>query len=356
MKLLIPHSKPFLGEEEKRACCEVIESGQIAQGPRVEKFEKRFSEFLGMPQGVATSSGTTALHLALLALGVGKNDEVIMPSYVCSALLNATCATGAIPRIADIEPDYFNMDPEQVRKNLTPKTKAIIVPHLFGFPADMDRLLTFGVPIIEDCAQTIGARWRGKLIGTLAEVSIFSFYATKVMTTSEGGMVLSKSKKLIEKIRDLRDYDYKKTYKPRFNYKMTDLQAAMGIVQLEKLPFFIQRRREISSSYHNEFSNLKLGLPLTKSNPQAEPIFYRYILPIKKNRKIFEKNLYQRGIACTPPVDKPLHRYLKLSPTNYKVTEEVFKTALSIPIYPALTENEVQKIITAVKKELVKME
>lgn len=342
----IPHSKPCIGGKEKKAILAVLESNQIAQGPKVNEFEEKFAHFFGMSKGVSTSNGTTALHLALLALGIKENDEIIIPSYVCTSLLNAIHYVRAIPKIVDIDPRNFNIDPASIRENLTSKTKAIIVVHLFGFPADMNPILKLGFPIIEDCAQSTGARYHGKLTGTIGDLSIFSFYATKVITTGEGGMILAKSKELIKKIRDIRDYDSKEDYRLRFNYKMTDLQAAMGIVQLEKLPGFIRRRMEIKNCYDRAFS--QWGLASKPTDPKHKPVYYRYILCLKKGLPRFEKQLQSKGVICSKPVEKPLHRYLNLNPKNYPGTEEVFKRAISIPFYPALTSAEIEKVITVV--------
>ena len=347
---LIPHSKPCMDDKEKKALLKVLQSNQIAQGPTVNEFEEKFAHFFGMDRGVSTSSGTSALHLALLALGIKEKDEIIIPSYVCTSLLNAVHYVRAVPKIVDIDPHHFNIDPASVRKNLTYKTKAVIVVHLFGFPADMNPLLKLRFPIIEDCAQATGARYDGKLTGTIGNLSIFSFYATKMMTTGEGGMILAKSRELIKKIRDIRDYDCKKDYKLRFNYKITDLQAAMGIVQLEKLPGFIRRRMEIKNRYDQAFSQWGLTGGLT--DPKHKPVYYRYILLLKKGLQRFEKQLQAQGIICCKPIEKPLHRYLNLNPKNYPGTEEVFKNAVSIPFYPALTSAEVEKIATAVNNAI----
>ncbi|MFA4932791.1 MAG: DegT/DnrJ/EryC1/StrS aminotransferase family protein, partial [Caldisericia bacterium] len=190
---MIPHSKPTLDQRDYNAVLRVLQSGQISQGEYVKRFEANLSEFVGVKGGVATNSGTSALHLALLALEVGKGDEIILPSYVCTALLNAINYVGATPVLVDIEPDSFNLDAKRVKESLTEKTKAIIVPHLFGLPADMEELQSFGIPLIEDCAQALGATYKGKQAGSFGALSIFSFYATKVIASGEGGMVLSDS-------------------------------------------------------------------------------------------------------------------------------------------------------------------
>ncbi len=187
----IPHSRPTLGEDEVRAVAAVIESGNIAEGEVVQRFEKAFARKMGVQHAVAVSSGTAALHLALLAMGIGPDEEVIIPSYVCTALLHAVQYVGARPVLAEIDPLIFNIDPDDVQKRITTRTGAIIVPHLFGAAADLDKLLKLNVPIIEDCAQAVGGTYQQKPLGTFGDIAIFSFYATKVMATGEGEMVTS---------------------------------------------------------------------------------------------------------------------------------------------------------------------
>ena len=174
----IPHSRPTLGAGEIRAATAVIESGHIAEGEAAKDFENEFARRLGVGYAVATSSGTAALHLSLLAMGIGVGDEVIMPGYVCTALLNAVSYVGASPVLADINPQTYNIDPDDVKNRLTERTRAIVVPHLFGLPADMESLLALNVPIIEDCAQAVGGFYNGSPLGTLGDVGIFSFYAS----------------------------------------------------------------------------------------------------------------------------------------------------------------------------------
>jgi len=257
----IPHSRPTLGPEAAQAVFDVISSGYIAEGSAVEEFEQSFAKYLNIRHAVATNSGTSALHLALLALEVGPGDEVIIPSYVCSALLNAVNYTGATPVLADICPRTFNLEAADVKKRITDRTTAIIVPHLFGLAADLDALLALDVPIIEDCAQAVGAAYAQRPAGTFGAAAVFSFYATKVITTGEGGMVVTNSREIAGRIRDLKIYDQKDNYKIRFNYKMTDIQATLGLNQLQRLDAFIRRRKAIAEQYTRSFKALDLNLP-----------------------------------------------------------------------------------------------
>lgn len=337
----IPHSRPTLGPKEIKAASDVIASGQIAQAKVVQAFESAFARKLGVKYALTTSSGTAALHLALLSLSIGTDDEVIIPSYVCTALLNAVRYVGAQPVLAEINPDTFNLDPDDVKKRLSRRTKALIVPHLFGLAADLDGLLNLNVPIIEDCAQSTGAVYRQQALGTFGHAAIFSFYATKVMTCGEGGMIVSNSKKSIDRIKDLKDYDKKDAYKTRYNYKMTDIQASIGLAQLSRLDSFIQRRRSIARSYIEAFKSL--GLKLGPHDP--EHIYYRFIIKLKTDSSPLISELLQKGIGCDRAIYLPLHQLLKLK--GYPITEEVWQKSLSLPIYPSLTQKEVDRVIEA---------
>jgi dTDP-4-amino-4,6-dideoxygalactose transaminase len=343
---MIPHSKPTLDSRDYNAVMKVLNSGHISQGDYVKRFEDELSKFIGAKGGVATNSGTSALHLAMLALDIGKGDEVIIPGYVCTALLNVINYIGATPIIVDIEADSFNIDVKKVKESLNKRTKAIIVPHLFGLPANLEELLSLKVPLIEDCAQALGATYRGKYVGSFGTLSIFSFYATKVIATGEGGMVLSNSEDLLNKVKDLRDYDNKDDYKIRFNYKMTDFQGALGISQLKRLPSFLRKRRSIAKRYSKELANLSALLPTEFSD--REHIFYRYVIRIEEDIETTFKKIKREGIYCERPVWRPLHHYLNLP--DFPKTDMVFKSALSIPIYPSLTSEEMGRIIEAVKR------
>lgn len=348
--MTIPHSKPSLDSSDIRAVSEVIRSGNIAQGKIVKRFEKKLASFIGTYDAVATSSGTSALHLALLALDIKRGDEVIIPSYVCLALLNAINYTGAIPRVCDINPTDFNISINEVKKKINKRTKAIIVPHMFGMPADIDEFLKLGIPIIEDCAHSIGATLKGKKIGSFGTMSIFSFYATKMLTCGEGGMVTSNSQKFLEKIRNMREYDKKDKLMTYFNYKMSDIQAALGLNQLAKLPSFIAKRKNIASEYNACFSKCNVEIPAINQN--KENIFYRYIIKTNKNLSKIIKDLEKKGIACRHPVYKPIHKYLKLK--GFLNTDKAWESALSIPIYPSLTEAEIKIIKDVVRDYFTK--
>ena len=348
---MIPHSRPTIDESDILAVANVLSSGNIAQGSVVEKFERELASYIGAKGGVATSSGTTALHLALLALDITRKDTVALPSYVCTAVLNAVNYVGASPLLIDTHPDTFNMDVEDLKKKLTPHVKAIIVPHAFGLPVNLEEITTLGIPIIEDCAQSLGATYKNKTVGSFGNISIFSFYATKMITTGEGGMVVSNAEELLGKVRDLRDYDNKENYVTRYNYKMTDFQASLGLSQLKRLNTFIEIRRSIAQRYNLELKNL-CSLPVNHGN-DSKHIFYRYVVKLHRKPESFLKLSKEKGINCERPVFKPLHRYLNLS--GFMNTDSVWERAVSIPIYPTLTEKNINIIVEFVKNTVTEL-
>ena len=343
---IIPHSRPSITNSDIEAVVSVMKSGQLSQGPVVNEFEGKLADFIGKKKAAAVSSGSAALHLALLALDVKEKDEVIIPSFVCSAVLNAVNYTGAIPVIVDIEPVAFNISIDAVKKAVTGKTKAVIVPHMFGCPAEMDKFSELGIPIIEDCAQAVGADFKGGKAGSFGLLSVFSFYATKVLTAAEGGMVLSDSEDLVSRIKDLRDYDNRKNYIKRYNYKMTDIQASLGMNQLSSLEKFINKRREIAARYFQEFRNCNFSLPVWKEG--RGHIYYRFVIKTGENASGYLEKLQQKKVMCRRPIYIPLHAYLNLS--GFPHSTEAWKRTISIPLYPSLREEEIEKIIAVVKE------
>jgi dTDP-4-amino-4,6-dideoxygalactose transaminase len=345
-KVTITHSRPSVDEEEIHALESVLASGQLAQGPQVQSFEKELGRFLELPPGVATSSGTTALHLALLSLGVGPGDEVLLPSYVCSAPLHAAYHSGATPVLVDVDPTTGNMDPDDLKKRFTSKSKAIIAVHLFGLPADIDEILALGLPVIEDCAQSLGANLEGQMLGTMGAIAICSFYATKLITTGEGGMLLSNNSGLLASAEDLRDYDKRESFTPRFNYKMTDLQGALGRSQLQKLESFLDQREALARVYSEQLATLPCILPLS----QTGRIYYRYVVSVQGNITELIQTLLNKGIEVARPVYRPLHRYFNLE--DYPGTEMAWNSHVSLPIHPSLTSQDAQRVCQAFQSAL----
>jgi perosamine synthetase len=353
---IIPHSRPAIDEEDVRATAEVLRSGQIAQGPWVERFERDMASFMGVRGGVAVSSGTAALELALRALNVGAGDEVIMPSYVCQAPWLATQRVGAQARLVDIDLDTFNIDPLAACQAVTKKTRAIIVPHLFGLPADLTALEQIGIPLIEDCAQTLGVAEQGRPVGTVGRLTVCSFYATKLLCAGEGGMVLSNVKGDLERVRSLREYDGAPTLDPSScNVKMTDLQAALGLSQLGRFSAFHERRQILAAAYRAALSSKAAVFPTAP--PGRTHGYYRYVVRLPHLRTDPDGlmgligTLEQQRIHCRKPVFRPLHRYLDQS--GFPNSDEADRTALSIPLYPNLTDDEVRQILLSLEEVLL---
>ncbi len=340
--LFIPHSRPTLGEGEAQAAAGVVRSGHIAEGRALAGFEEALKARLGVAHAIGASSGTAALHLVLAAMGIGPGDEVIIPSFVCSALLNAVAFTGASAVPAEIDPRTLNLDPDDVRGRLSAHTKAVIVPHMFGLAADLDAFIELGVPVVEDCAQAVGGTYRGRPLGSLGCASVFSFYATKMVAAGEGGMVATGSADLAARVRDLKTYDRKDSWRPRYNYKLTDIQAAVGSVQLGRLDDFIRRRREIARRYRRALG--ALGLVLPADTP--EHLYFRFVVDLGSDGTRFLEHARRRGVGCERPVHTPTHRLLNR--TGYPLTEQAWRQCVSLPLYPSLSDDEAERVIAVV--------
>ncbi len=346
--IMIPHSRSTIGEEEAEAAAAVIRSGLLVDGEQTKQFERLVAEQTGAAWGVAVGTGTAALHLALLGLGVGPGDRVAIPSFVCVALLHAIRYLNAEPVVIDIDPNTLNIDPDVLKRSAPARLKAVIVPHMFGLPAELNSILALGVPVIEDCALAIGAEYRGKQVGGQGHLGICSFYATKMITTGEGGMVVGHDFDVLQRLKDLRDYDQPEGDTVRFNYRLTEMQAAIGRIQLRRLPTFLERRRHIATRYHEVFERMHCRQPI--EIPDAVHAYYRYVIqssdqhPLNLDQCIAQ--LDQKGVACRRPVSKPIHQLLNLK--TCPGADAVFKRALSIPIYLTLSDQELATVIDAV--------
>ena len=345
---MIPHSRPSLGPEEESAACRVIRSGHLAQGQEVAALESELSNVLGVAHVVAVSSGSAALHLALLALGVGHGDAIAMPTYVCAALLNAAHHVGARPVLADTHPETCNIAPDDLSRRLTPSVRAVMVPHMFGCAADLPALMAFGIPVVEDCAMALGAEQNGQKLGSIGRISTFSFYATKVLCAGEGGAAATADPDLADRLRDLRDYDGRHDGRPRFNYKLTDLQAAVARTQLRKLEAFVARRRQLGIQYARELASTGTGLPCFASGDYP----FRYVVRHNKDAAGLIPRFEQAGVAARQPVFYPLHRCLGLADGDFPNATRVFQEALSLPLYPSLSDDEVHAILQTAREIL----
>jgi perosamine synthetase len=360
---MIPHNKPTLGKEEIISIEGVIKSGWLVQGPKTKEFEDMVCKYIGLPKGmaVALANGTAALYVALKVLGVGKGDEVIIPTYVCSSLLNVIYLAGATPIIVDINENDFNISFSGIKAKLNKKTKAIIAPHIFGIPADIISMKKeLKVFIIEDCAQSIGSKIKENYTGTIGDIGIFSFYTSKMIATGQGGMFVSNNPEYVRKARDFIDFDLgkgeergKRRFYPRFNFEITDIQSALGVAQLKKINTFIEKRKKIAKAYE-EVCGLK-GWNFQK--PAKDNLFpnnYRFIIKeeektIIKLREYLKKN----GIDSIIPIEdwELLHNCLELEKKDFRVAEAVSKQTLSLPIYPDLIkQGNFKKIINCLKK------
>jgi perosamine synthetase len=346
---MISHSKPFVDNIDVLATAMQVESQLHATGDIVEEFENSISKLIGSKYAKATSSGSTALHLALLSLNVNQKDEVIIPSYVCQALLNVVRHTRAKPILADIDANY-HISEKTIIPLITKKTKAIIVPHLFGSTANIENILKLKIPVIEDCAQSIGTMYEGEPVGSKGKIGTFSFFATKTISTGFGGMIVTNSKEIKSKIDNLTKYDKRESYDIAYNYNLTDIQAALGLSQLEKLPVFIERRKQIAQKYDEAFKSLNIKLPLNTDGSYP----FRYVIQLQdeNQRDSLQEKLKEKGIISERPIYRPLHRYLSLPNDKFPNTEKAHATSLSIPIYPALKDEEIKHIINALKNIL----
>ena len=329
-----------------------MRSGWLSPSPVIEQFESAAARAVGQSGGVAVSSGTAALYLTLRALGIGRGDEVVLPSYVCSALWHAVTAAGATPRLAEIDPASFNLSPSAARKRLTRRTKAIIVPHLFGLPADLSALRALGPALIEDCAQTLGVRYRGRPVGSFGVATICSFYATKLITAGEGGLIASSSPRVLARLRAARAYDEQPRLAPSFNFKLSALHAALGLSQLRRLRRILALRRGIARRYDRAFADLPVIVPPRFYD--RGHAYYRYVVrvPLPAGQAgggagPVMARLHRLGVTARRPVFEPIHDALGLR--GYPVTDRAWQEALSLPIYPGLNASEMARVIAAVR-------
>lgn len=339
---MIPHNRPTLGIEEEEAARKVLRSGFISEGEEVNAFENEFCKFVGIPSGhaVAVSSGTAALFLSLWVLNA-NGVKVAFPSYVCSAVRNAVGMIGGNECILDNAKNSPNVNLEEIHQKSSDIT---IVPHMFGIPIDISSI--HNTKIIEDCAQALGAKVSSKSVGLQGTVGIYSFYATKLMTTGgQGGIFISKEEELVDRVKDFREFDYRHDKKLRFNFQMTDLQAAIGRVQLEKLPKFLKRREEIFNLYK------KSGLELLDVNPteakKLHPVRYRAIVKTKNPKKMIESLESVEVKAIVPVEDWELLGSSDLFPNAIIMTKET----VSLPIYPSLSDEDVDLIFSVLIKK-----
>ncbi|WP_406057582.1 DegT/DnrJ/EryC1/StrS family aminotransferase [Kribbella sp. NBC_00889] len=350
----IPAAKPIIGEEEREAVDRVMQSGMLAQGPEVAAFEQEFGAALVSGRAcVATNSGTSGLHLGLLAAGVGPGDEVIVPSFTFAATANSVALTGAAPVFADIEPTYFCLDPAAVEAAITEKTKAVMPVHLFGHPANMTALQAIadkhGIQIYEDAAQAHGATWDGAQVGGFGEFAMFSLYPTKNMTSGEGGMNSVANADIERRMRLLRNQGMLKQYENELvglNNRMTDLHAAIGRVQLTKLTGWTKQRQENAAFLD---ANLQ-GVAVPAVAAEATHVYHQYTIRVTEDRDGFANALRtEHGVGCGVYYPIPNHRLPSFQrELDLPETEKAAAQVLSLPVHPSLSEEDLNRIVSAV--------
>ncbi len=351
---MIPISKPWLCTEEQEAVSAVLASGQLAQGAKVKEFEERFASYCGVKHAIATTSGTTALWIALLVHDIGAGDEVITSPFTFIASANTILFVGARPVFADIDPATYNIDPTQVEKKITPHTKAIMPIHLFGYPAKMDALMTIArkhnLAMIEDACQAHGAAINGKKVGSFG-TGCFSLYATKNMTTGEGGMLTTDDDQVADRARLLRAHGMRVRYYHEslgYNFRITDIQAAIGIAQLAKLEKFNEQRIANANYLTSHLENVV--------TPQVEPgyrhVFHQYTIHMKGDRDQAIRKLTDAGVGTGIFYPVPVHQQKVYADLGYRdslpASEEAARQVLSLPVHPLVSQQDLAHIVDAV--------
>ncbi len=339
---VIAHSKPWITTADIEAVTKTLRSGMIAGGRKVSDFEDKIGGFLGIGAGVATKSGSSALALALLGLGIDRDSEVILPTYVCKEVIDAVRSVAAIPILCDTDA-YGVLTADTIRPFLGKNTKAIIAVHIFGYPCDIESLQIFGVPIIEDACQSFGLKVKGKMAGTLGEVGIISFHATKCLTTGEGGMLVSSDQQFLERVRSISIAQVE--MKTQFQTSLSDMQAALGLSQLSRYDDFLMHRQRIAARYDQVIQANGYGVLQPRPKAQLFRYTFRSQIPFKSLQEYFAAS----GIEIRKGVDALLHRSEGIPDAKFPEAMQLHKENVSIPLYPALTEEEVTRICDALE-------
>jgi perosamine synthetase len=370
--LIVPFSRPSYDEGEARAVADVIATGWVSQGPRVAEFERAFADRHGARYGVATTSCTTALHLAMIVSGIGNGDEVICPSYSFVATANAALYVGATPVFADVDPVTTNLDIADVRRRITPRTRAVVLAHQAGLPADLDAFLPLrddGIAIIEDAACVAGAEYRGRPIGAHGNVTCFSFHPRKTLATGEGGMLLTDDEGVAERSAALRSFGanisdharhvaagtlFEQYVELGYNYRMTDVQAALGLVQLRKLDAFLADRRALAARYDSAFASFR-GVDVPPNPITAPHTYQSYWLRFRPetgvDRDALLAALVARGISCRRGIPsahrEPLYAQ-RIGRLSLPITEALSAETLFLPIFNGLTRSQQELVIETI--------
>jgi perosamine synthetase len=369
IETFLPVSEPSIGESELSLVSDAVRSGWVSSlGKYIPEFEQKFATFCGTKHAVSVFNGTVALHLALVALGIKPGDEVIVPSLTFVATMNAVLYCGATPVFADSEPTTWNIDPIDIEKRITRKTKAIIVVHLYGHPAQMDAILKIArkhkLKVIEDAAESHGALYKGKKVGSLGDVGCFSFYGNKVITTGEGGMIVTNNKKLAESMQFLKDHAMSATRKyfhpvMGFNYRLTNLQAALGVAQMTKIDRFIVKKRHVAQEYNRLLSGLP-GIVLPPETSWAKNVYWMYSILVTPDaglsRDDLAKELKKRNIDSRP-FFVPNHKLPYLPAKTRNITlpnaETLSAQGMNLPSSVLVTDEQIAAVCSAIKEILL---
>ncbi|MBM4240875.1 MAG: DegT/DnrJ/EryC1/StrS family aminotransferase [Euryarchaeota archaeon] len=353
---MIPIANPILGDEEIEEVVKVLKSGFIAQGPKVAEFERMFADYVGTKHAVATSNGTTALHIALLAAGIGPGDEVITTPFSFIATANSILYVGAKPIFADIDPKTYNIDPQEIQESVTHRTKTIIPVHLYGQPACMDAISEIArdhdLKVIEDAAQAHGALYKNKKVGSFGDMACFSFYPTKNITTGEGGIITTDNDEMAQIARTLRAHGEKERYEHvvlGYNFRMTDIAASIGIIQLKKLEEFNRKRIE-NAEYLTEHIGDIDGIEPPFVQENVKHVFHQYTIRVGDDKRVkYIKFLNNEGIGTGIHYPKPIYKQKLYEDLGYRAfcpeTEKAAAEVLSIPVHPALRVEDLKEIV-----------
>jgi perosamine synthetase len=372
--------QPQLGEDEYKSALEVLKSGHLAEGKKTKELEKNFSEYIGVKHAIFTSNGTMALHLALEALEIPPGSEILTPAFTFIASNNSIFFIGAIPKFVDIDPLTFNIDPKEMEKNITDKTKAIMPVHIFGLPANMPEIREIAerhdLLIIEDSAQAHGGKINDKHVGGFGDIGCFSFYATKNMISGEGGMVVTDNDDIAEKCKSIKNHGRAPDsfggyahFRIGYNFRGADFAAAIALVQLKKLPNFLDKRRKNMKMYVDRLSNTDLQFQEFDDNfIHGSYICAPYFKKDNKNpidiiKKLKELKINSRTIYDTPNYTQPAYRNLEnwrwskvgikypdYSKLSLPITEKIAKSHFELPIHPGLSEQQIDYVTTSLKK------
>jgi perosamine synthetase len=365
--LKIRLARPDIGNDEIQEVTKAMKSGWITQGEKVEEFEKLFADYCGVKYGVATTSGTTALHTALASLSIQTSDEVITTPLSCVSTANPILYLHAEPIFADVEAKTLNVNPSIIERSITEKTKAILPVHMFGHPVDMDPIIEtaekHGVHVVEDAAHALGAKYKGRKAGSLGHIACFSFYGDKIITTAEGGIALTNDEELAEKMRMLRSHGmdkHRRFHHPilGYNYKMSDIHAAIGIAQIRKLKKYVQKRRRNVEYLNKQLSDLEAQLPTEQKYAFNAYYVYHIITKGRRQKEKTVKHLENHGIETRPLLSfipsQPPYQHLEHKTNQCPIAKKANQNGFYVSNSPQLSKNELEYMASTLRKALTK--